>query len=136
MNRIKEFCFGKIWRMWLLVVVVLTGLAQVSQALDFSGVPGEVINYYELNYGFFSSTPDEFISDPAIAVLSNGNYLALHAYAGKSPSHNNDTKVFISTDQGQNWSYITTLSDIFTASIFQKDNGDIYLFGVKESGGK
>ena len=122
-------------RLFLLSVAGLLA-APGAQALDFSGVPGTVLDYYELNYGWFSSTPDEFISDPAIAVLSNGNYLALHAYAGKSPSHNNDTKVFISTDKGQNWSYITTLSDIFTASIFQKDNGDIYLFGVKESGGK
>ncbi|MEA2068221.1 MAG: sialidase family protein [Verrucomicrobiota bacterium] len=119
----------------LIAAACLLGAAP-SQALDFSGVPGEALDYYELHYSWGHSAPDEFISDPAIAALANGNYLALHAYAGWNPSQNHDTKVFISTNKGQNWSYITTLSDIFTASIFQKDNGDIYLFGIKESGGK
>jgi len=100
--------------------------------------PGVMVDSMSLTYDWYSSTPREFISDPAIAVLANGDYLALHAYAGRKTSdyNKNNTEVFISTDKGQNWSHITTLNNIFTASIFQKSNGDVYLFGVTESGGK
>jgi len=136
MNTLNAFPPKRVVAAWLLAVITLTGLPQTSHALDFSGVPGEVLDYYELHYSWGHSAPDEFISDPTVAALANGNYLALHAYAGWNPSQNHDTKVFISSDQGQNWSYITTLNNIFTASIFQKDNGDIYLFGIKQSGGK
>ncbi len=136
MNYSKAFSFERTFSVWLFAAATLTGFPQASQALDFSGVPGTVLDYYELHYSWGASSPDRFISDPAICVLSNGNYIAAHAMSGKDYGTGDyrETKLFISSDQGANWSALATVGNIFTASLVEH-NGSLWMIGTKANGG-
>lgn len=105
------------------------GIPKPVQAVDFSSVPGEVLDYQSLTY-FGDGPPLIFISDPEIVVLPNGNYIASHALAGvlSGSATSGKTTIFRSTDKGATWTSLGTLSGILRGSLFCH-NGAIYLLG-------
>ena len=136
MNYFTTLPFDRAWVIWFFAAVVLAGLPQTSQALDFSGVPGTVIDYDSLNYDLFYTTPRDIVSDPCIVVLANGNYIAGHSMTGRESTANTSaqTSLFLSTNQGQTWSSLGILGELFTASIVEH-NGSVWLFGTTKNGG-
>ena len=121
------------WLPTLYAAGLLTfGVPSNASAYDFSGVPGTVIGYQEVAYGFMNlaSTPTLFLSDPEILVLPNGDYLASHALAGvdADSADSGTTSVFRSTDKGVSWTKTGTYTGILRGSLFLHD-GAVYLFG-------
>ncbi|MGE4487967.1 MAG: sialidase family protein [Kiritimatiellales bacterium] len=113
-----------------IITIAFTGLLSV-RAVDYSNVPGTVLDYQPLTYDAGKSAPRIFISDPEILVLSNGYYLAAHALAGRSSgsSTSGQTTVFRSTDQGASWTEIATITGILRGSLFEYD-GAVYILGA------
>ncbi|QHI69425.1 hypothetical protein [Tichowtungia aerotolerans] len=105
--------------------------------VDFSSVPGTVLDYQPLDYDSGYSAPRVFISDPEILVLSNGTYLAAHALAGRSSNSDDSgkTTVFRSTDKGSSWTELTTIHGILRGSLVEY-GGAVYLLGsLNDDGG-
>jgi hypothetical protein len=122
--------------------MILFGTALFSfgaaQGVTYTG-PGVMLDYQALSYGtwYYSTTsPEVFISDPEILVLSNGTYLASHALAGwdSDSDSTGETTVFRSTDKGSTWAELTTISGVLRASMVEY-NGAVYLLGAKNDDG-
>lgn len=108
------------------------------RAVDFSSVPGTVINYQPLTYKITSAAAQIFISDPEILVLPNGTYLASHALAGSSSGSGTSgkTTLFRSIDKGATWTTVRTFNELLRASLFAFNNA-VYLLGsTKDASGK
>lgn len=124
-----------------LSVIILLSAFSTSQAQDFSGVPGVVIDYVELSYPgwpWFPSAPNAFVADPEIKVLTNGDYIASWALSGSGTScdTSGETWTFYSSDKGTNWTQLGAKKDeILRGSFFEYD-GAIYLIGQHHEGGK
>ena len=72
-----------------LLFAVLLGVSEVS------AVPGSIINFWDPDF-------DQYIGDPSIVILPNGDYIASHD--GFGPAHTAQiTYVYRSTDQGDTW---------------------------------
>lgn len=110
------------------LLLLLSGT--VSTAVDFSGVPGKVLDYQPLTY-FGSGPPLIFISDPEILVLSNGDYIAAHALAGylSGSGTSGKTTIFRSTDKGITWITNGIYNGILRGSLFEYE-GAVYLMGA------
>ena len=118
----------------LVGVLLAAGLPAVVQALDYSGVPGEVLDYVPVQYDHpFYTTPRAFVADPEIVVLPNGNYLAAYALSGRNTTSDTsgETTLFRSTDKGATWSSLGTYTGILRGSLFVQ-NGDVYLYGAND----
>ena len=115
------------------IALLVVGFSAISYAVDFSGVPGQVLDYQPLTYDLFYTTPRAFISDPEIVVLTNGNYIAAHALAGRNSGSDTSgiTSLFRSTDKGTNWSLIGTFNGMLRGSLFIQ-NGALYLLGANK----
>ena len=118
--------------------LLTAGIPAVSQSVDFSSVPGTVIDYQPLDYSEdwpwdFHTPPREFISDPEIVVLPNGNYIASHALAGwdSGSDTSGKTTIFRSTNKGTNWTSLGTYNGILRGSLFSL-NSALYLFGAND----
>jgi autotransporter-associated beta strand protein len=111
-------------------------LSAASPAVDFSGVPGTVLDYHSLHYSIFHTAPDVFISDPEILVLSNGTYIASHALSGwdSGADSSGQTTIFRSTDQGLTWTSLGIKTGILRGSLFEF-GGALYLMGTTYEGG-
>lgn len=95
--------------------------------------PGSVINYIQSPNRFLGIPLNPiYISDPSIVVLPNGDYVASHALfgSGSGSSSSGTTSVFRSSDKGQTWTHLVTLTGILRASLFVH-NGDLYLLGAQ-----
>ncbi len=120
------------------MLLLATTFILPAEAVDFSSVPGTVIDYIESPTRLFGFPLNPvYISDPSIVVLDNGDYIASHAVFGwgSNSSDYGETSVFHSSDQGQTWTYLTTLEFILRASLFVH-NGDLYLLGTYKEGGQ
>jgi hypothetical protein len=76
-----------------------------------------------------TSNPKRFyITDPAIEVLPNGDYIA----ACKSRFDGNSTmvRIYRSTDKGANWSYVTELAQVGFFNFFTVGKS-LYIMGTK-----
>jgi hypothetical protein len=115
----------------LLVISVFFNLVSVW-SVDFSGVPGVVINYIESpsEWDLFFDR-EIYITDPDILVLSNGDYIAIDALfgSGASPSVSGTTHIFRSTDKGSSWEQKATFTDLLRGSLFEHD-GAVYILGA------
>ncbi len=125
-------------RLWLTLTSGMMLLIPFSaQCVDFGNVPGVVLDHQSLSY-WGQTTPAKYISDPEIAVLSDGSYVACHAYAGwfSGSSSSGETSIFRSTDQGITWSQVATLSGLLRGSLVEY-GGALYMLGVdKDDGGQ
>jgi hypothetical protein len=110
-------------RFYLLLFSALlsTGIPAVLQAVDFSTVPGKVLDYQSLTYDLFYTTPRIFISDPEIKVLSDGSYVAAHALAGRNSGSGTSgkTTIFRSTDKGVTWTTNGLFNGILRGGLFE-----------------
>lgn len=131
---VKVKCLCLIIASFILLSCTVSSSAQ--EYLD--SVPGEVISYIESPTRLFGIAWNPvYISDPSIVVLPNGDYIASHARFGwgSNSSDYGETSVFRSSDQGQNWTHLTTLEGILRASLFVH-NSDLYLLGTYNEGGQ
>ena len=122
------------WASWLGLPIWI-GFSGAVQAVDFSTVPGTVLDYQALSYiTFISSAPQKFISDPEIKVLADGTYIASHALGGwnSGDSSSGNTTVFRSTDKGASWTTLGTYGGILRASLFEQ-GGALYLLGAHDT---
>ena len=117
----------------LSVVLLGAGLPAALQAVDFSTVPGKVLDYQSLTYDLFYTTPRIFISDPEIAVLSDGSYVAAHALAGRNSGSatSGKTTIFRSTDKGVTWTTNGLFNGILRGGLFEH-NGAVYILGAND----
>jgi hypothetical protein len=115
-----------------LVALLFSGVSAVSLAVNYSAVPGTVIDYQKLNY-FFSEGSRIYISDPEIAVLPNGDYIAADSLSGSSTSADTSgqTELFRSTDQGATWTSLGTKNGMLRGSLFVF-GGHLYLLGAND----
>lgn len=117
-----------------LALIGAFGLSSCALATDLSGVPGVVIHHMKLgSYGLHSS-PGQFISDPEILVLANGDYVAAHALAGRDSNSDTSgtTYLFKSTDKGASWSSLgSTLSPLCRGSLVEH-GGALYIIGATQ----
>ncbi len=131
---------------WLALAAAITALVPFSaQCLDFSNVPGVVLDHQSIDYAasyygipYTATTPQVFISDPEIVVLSDGSYVAAHALAGRESDSDTSgiTSVFRSTDQGVTWSQTATVNGFLRGSMVEY-GGALYMLGVdKDDGGQ
>ncbi|MFA7369545.1 MAG: hypothetical protein WC334_07880, partial [Kiritimatiellales bacterium] len=116
--------------LFLSVALLSAGLPAVSQAAaDLNLVPGVVLYYSPspaINYF------GKYTSDPEIAVLSNGWYIASHTTFNQYISSYGDpgvVHIYRSTDKGTNWSSIATLSGLSAGGSFFYNNGALFLMG-------
>ncbi len=109
----------------------MAGLPTALPAVDFSLVPGVKLDYQPLTYDGGYNAPRVFISDPEIVVLSNGNYIASHALAGRSSGSDSSglTSLFRSADKGATWTSLGSKTGILRGSLFVHD-GALYLLGA------
>ncbi|MEA2068981.1 MAG: sialidase family protein, partial [Verrucomicrobiota bacterium] len=114
----------------------LTGLPQALQAQDFSGVPGEVLDYVALQYDLFITPPRRFVADPEIAVLPNGDYVAAWAMSGWASTADTAgvTTLYRSSDKGATWTSLGTQTPFLRGSLFVHD-GALYFLGGNYEGG-
>ena len=128
-NRINVFSLS-------LSILLYAGIPAGLQAVDFSGVPGTVLDHQPLTYAHpFTVTPAVFISDPEILVLPNGDYIAAHALAswGSNDKESGITTIFRSSDKGATWATNGIYNGILRGSFFLQ-NGALYFFGAKNNG--
>jgi len=123
---------------YLFCAVLVGGVGVLCSGLatDLSGVPGTVIHHMTLGSYGSHTTPGQFISDPEIVVLSNGDYLATHALAGRDSGSGSSgtTYVFVSHDKGASWSQLGgTLNGVLRGSLAEHD-GALYLIGSTVDG--
>jgi len=114
------------------------GIPEAVQAVDFSGVPGKVIDYQSLDYSDDSifqphAPPREFISDPEIKVLADGTYVASHALGGWDcgADTSGKTTIFRSTDKGVTWTTNGLFNGILRGGLFEH-NGAVYILGAND----
>ncbi len=106
-------------------------------APNFSLMPGFKISYqaspsaWDILLG-----NDIYICDNDIVVLSNGNYIASHAYFGDGSTSDSAaiTKVFRSTDKGTNWTQVAQFQPLWRASLCVR-SGALYIMGPEYNGG-
>jgi hypothetical protein len=111
--------------------------ATTQGAPNFSLMPGFKISYQA------SPSPldilfgnDIYICDNDIVVLSNGNYIASHAYFGNGSTSDSAaiTKVFRSTDKGTNWTQVAQFQPLWRGSLYVY-GGAVYICGPEYEGG-
>jgi hypothetical protein len=69
-----------------------------------------------------------FITDPSIAVLPNGKYIA--GCKSRFDGETSSFRIFSSTDKGKTWNKIADLSEVGFSSLFTH-NGALYVMGTK-----
>lgn len=120
----------------LLVVTATVAVAFLpAKASDLAGepaptrppstqVPGVVITHSPASSG-------RYIGSPAIAVLTNGDYVAAHDFFGpKSGEYERaSSEVFRSSDRGNSWKKVAEISGAFWSSLFVH-RGALYLLGL------
>ena len=124
--------FGQSFTRGSIAVLFLLAAPFAVRATDFSNVPGTVIHHDKLgSYIWGVSTPADYISDPDIVVLANGDYVASHAKAGwnSGSGSSGETSVFVSTDKGASWSALgSTLNGVLRGSLVEH-GGALYIIG-------
>ena len=105
-----------------LLLTVLFGVSEVG------AVPGSIVNFWDPDN-------DQYIGDPSIAILPNGDYIASHD--GFGPAHTAQiTYVYRSTDQGDTWApYGNDPTDMNrlvgqSQSTLFVSGGDLYSLGI------
>ncbi|MCC6682996.1 MAG: hypothetical protein IT445_19015 [Phycisphaeraceae bacterium] len=105
-----------------LLIIAARGQAQTTL---FNGVqvPGVVITHSP-------ASSELYVGTPSLAILPNGDYVASRDVFGPTSggSTSGTTHLFKSTDQGQSWSALTTISGNLWSGLFVYDN-DLYLMG-------
>lgn len=109
---------------WLLVawVVGAVGLAANSVRAQSGPPPGVVV----------ASSPDPdrtYIGTPAIAILSDGSYVAAHDFFGKNPDLTDRTRLYGSRDRGVTWTPLAELRGQAWFSLFVHRDA-LYLHGT------
>jgi hypothetical protein len=61
---------------------------------------------------------NRFIGSPSIAIMEDGTYLASHDIFIKGSPDPYETRVFRSTDKGQSWTWVSTLTNLNAATLF------------------
>jgi len=111
---------------WILRVLVVCGgaLNAAAQTTMFNGVevPGVVIAH-------IPKSADYKYNSPAITILPNGDYIAAHDVTGNNAPSPTQTYIHRSTDQGQTWTQIATISGQQWANLFVYEN-NLYLMGT------
>lgn len=67
------------------------------------------------------------VASPSILILPDGNYLVSHDLQG-------GTNIHISTDRGITWQFISRVSPLIWANLFE-NNGEVYLMGTSKGWG-
>lgn len=115
---------------WLNLAAQTTLAAETTNpaaaAPRFDGVPGVIIDYSP-------ASSRAYIGSPALAVLTNGDYVASHDFFGPGTS-NNRTAVFGSPDRGRSWSKLTELEGQWWSSLFVH-RGELYILGTSRECG-
>ncbi len=72
-----------------------------------------------------------YLGSPGITILSNGDYLAKHDEfgPGSTESTNAITKVYRSKDKGKTWTFLSQVSELFWANIFEHRDS-VYMMGT------
>jgi sugar lactone lactonase YvrE len=107
---------------------------------DCPALPGAVID-------FSPKTSQIFFGSPALAILSNGDYLTSHELIGSDSSEDTlgQTFLFRSSDRGTNWSYLGQINEMVSGSAdddgcyynhFLQINGSLYSMGNKSKIGE
>ena len=112
-----------------LLIGAVFGTGARAVALDFSAVPGVVVDHLPASTG-------QYVGSPSLLVLSDGTYLASHDVFG--PGANNaqgQTRVFRSSDRGATWQPAATLSSQYWSNLFSY-NGGTYLMGTSGEYGR
>ncbi|MCC6681947.1 MAG: exo-alpha-sialidase [Phycisphaeraceae bacterium] len=95
-----------------------------AQTTIFNGVevPGVVVAHIAAsnNYKYNS---------PTITIMPDGSYVAAHDVTGTNAPNPRPTYVYRSTDQGETWSKISTISGLIWANLFVYQD-DLYILGV------
>ncbi len=114
--------------MMLVLGMLAACAAPVLRGQSLAAVPGVVVDQEATGRNIYIGTP-------SITIMPNGDYIASHDLFGSGSTEKTSgiSKVFRSTDKGQTWSRVATLTDQFWSTIFQF-NGSLYIFGYRNSG--
>jgi hypothetical protein len=93
-------------------IVMLMGTGHIDTATGQTPatVPGVVINH-------LPAESQQYIGGPSIAILPNGDYVAIHDYFGPVTEFNR-ASLFRSQDQGKSWTHISEIDGIFWETLF------------------
>lgn len=87
--------------------------------------PGVVVNHIKKETRIY-------LGSPGICILPNGDYLISHDESGPGTvGYPNVTRVFKSSDKGQTWTRISSLTDGQTWSNIFEHQGALYIMGTK-----
>lgn len=119
----------KRWICLSLVCVVAACTAQNSIAPQ-PIPPGVVIDHRP-------ASPKIYIGSPALAVLTDGRYVASHDEFGPGSAFRTRAVSFVfeSADRGQSWKQIARIDGMFWGSLFVH-NGALYLMGTDKEFGR
>lgn len=79
----------------------------------------------------------KYIGSPAIAILSNGDYIVSHDFFGpqaKERINGGVTVLYLSSNKGKSWKKIAQLNGQFWSNIFEH-HGAVYIFGTDKEYG-
>ncbi|MEZ6191295.1 MAG: hypothetical protein R3C45_08390 [Phycisphaerales bacterium] len=112
------------------IILALTGFSATGQAqiTEFNGVevPGIVVAH-------IAASNDYKYNSPSIAILPDGSYVISNDVTGNNAPSPSPTYIHRSTDQGQTWTQISSVSNLIWANLYVYNN-DLYLMGRNGSG--
>jgi hypothetical protein len=98
-----------------------TAVIESPQTLDYSSVPGVVINHSPAATG-------KYLGSPSLAVLPNGYYIASHDFYGPQTKEDH-TAIFCSKDAGKTWKKLTVFQGQYWSTIFVHKKA-LYILGT------
>lgn len=106
-----------------LLLVGLFSYQGKAQKKKFEHIPGTVVHHY-------SASQKTYFGSPSLVRLPNGDYLASYDIFGAATrhSHQGDTGIFCSKDQGKTWKKISEIYGAVWSSLFVH-HGVLYLLG-------
>lgn len=118
-----------------MIIIVIVGIVSLTKrsfaaSVDFSNVPGVVIDHIPADF-------QRYIGSPSIAVLPSGDYIASHDIFGPGSTFSEcaETKIFRSSDLGNTWEHISTIKGQAWSSLFC--HGDaLYILGTDRNYGQ
>lgn len=108
------------------VAAMVAALAGVLGCRAAPPPPGVVIAHSP-------AASQQYIGSPALAVLTDGSYVASHDLFGPGSTRDR-TRVFASKDRGATWTSLTEITGQWWSSLFVHD-GALYLMGTSRQDG-
>jgi len=118
-----------IWKYIYLFSGIILVTNCLAQSKPFDLPPGVIVDQLSIETGIY-------IGSPSICILPNGDYLASHDEFGPKTTefYSAITRIYISSDCGISWCYLSSIQDQFWSGLFVNNNV-LYIMGTNKHHG-